>query len=169
MDRKRRRAALGSVAFFLVAPCVVAGVLPWLVSGWSMSEPSGVGWVRVAAGGALILGCLVVLVRAFARFVREGLGTPAPVAPTERLVVGGDYRFVRNPMYVAVVGIVLGQALLLASIPLLAYAVVGWLVMASFVRWYEEPVLHETYGAEYDRYREAVRAWWPRLRPWTQT
>jgi protein-S-isoprenylcysteine O-methyltransferase Ste14 len=68
-----------------------------------------------------------------------------------------------------VVGIVLGQALLLASLPLLVYAVVGWLVMASFVRWYEEPVLHETYGPEYDRYREAVRAWWPRLRPWTQS
>ena len=77
-------------------------------------------------------------------------------------MVGGDYRYVRNPMYVAVVGIVLGQALLLASVPLLAYAAVGWLVMASFVRWYEEPVLHETYGSEYDRYREAVRARWPR-------
>ncbi|MDP9219457.1 MAG: isoprenylcysteine carboxylmethyltransferase family protein, partial [Actinomycetota bacterium] len=93
-------------------------------------------------------------------------GTPAPVAPTERLVVGGDYRYVRNPMYVAVVAIVLGQALVFGSVALLGYAVAIWLFMASFVRWYEEPMLRRTYGADYARYCDAVRAWWPRLRPW---
>jgi len=106
------------------------------------------------------------LIRAFARFVTEGRGTPAPVAPTERLVVGGEYRFVRNPMYVAVVGAVLSQAMIFGSLPLLVYAAVVWAVMAAFVHWYEEPVLLERYGEEYQRYRHAVRAWWPRLRPW---
>jgi len=69
----------------------------------------------VVAGG-------IVLVQAFARFVREGAGTPAPVAPTERLVVGGLYRYVRNPMYLAVAATIVGQALLLGSAVLLAYA-----------------------------------------------
>ncbi len=81
------------------------------------------------------------VLRAFVRFVREGRGTPAPVAPTEELVVGGDYRFVRNPMYVGVVTAILGQALLFLDLWVLSYAVLAWAVMASFVRWYEEPVL----------------------------
>jgi len=109
---------------------------------------------------------VVLLVRAFARFVNEGRGTPAPVAPTERLVVGGEYRFVRNPMYVGVEAIILGQATLFGSAPLVLYALASWLGMAAFVRWYEEPVLRSRYGAEYDTYRKAVRGWWPRLRPW---
>src|SRR6266540_351001 len=94
-------------------------------------------------------------------------GTPAPVAPTETLVVGGLYRYVRNPMYVAVVAAVLGQALLLGRAVLLAYAAAVWLCVAAFVRWYEEPVLAARYGARYEAYRRAVPAWRPRLRPWT--
>ncbi len=168
MNARKRRAAVGSAVFFVAAPCVVAGVLPWWISGRMFEPPrSGLAAVPVVLGGVLVAAALVVLVRAFVRFVDEGLGTPAPVEPTERLVVGGDYRHVRNPMYVAVVTIVLGQALLFGSWALLTYAVLGWLVMASFVRWYEEPVLRERYGAEYERYRRHVRAWWPRLRPWT--
>jgi protein-S-isoprenylcysteine O-methyltransferase Ste14 len=157
------------VLFFLVAPCVVAGVLPWWISHWDGPGPIGpLDRARVLLGAALVLAGLTVLVRAFARFVHEGIGTPAPIAPTERLVVGGDYRYVRNPMYVAVVGIVLGQALLFASVPLLVYAVVVWLVTASFVRWYEEPTLADRFGSDYATYRASVRAWLPRLRPWTQ-
>ena len=108
-----------------------------------------------------------MLVQAFARFVAEGHGTPAPVAPTERLVIGGLYRYVRNPMYVAVVAAVLGQALLLGRPVLLAYAAAVWLCTAAFARWYEEPVLAARYGAQYEAYRRAVRAWLPRLHPWT--
>ena len=108
----------------------------------------------------------MVLVRAFARFVVEGRGTPAPIGPTERLVVGGDYRFVRNPMYLAVVSAVFGQAMIFGSVALLLYGAVVWAVMAAFVRWYEEPWLRERYGQEYDRYCAAVRAWLPRLRPY---
>jgi protein-S-isoprenylcysteine O-methyltransferase Ste14 len=100
------------------------------------------------------------------RFVREGRGTPAPVAPPEVLVVGGDYRYVRNPMYVAVVACVLGQALVLGSLALLGYAVVVWLGMAAFVRWYEEPTLRSQFGTDYEEYLGAVPAWIPRVRPW---
>ena len=119
----------------------------------------------MTVGVALLVVAIVVLVRAFARFVTEGRGTPAPVAPTERLVIGGEYRFVRNPMYVAVVGAVLAQAMIFGSLSLLAYAAVLWAVMAAFVHWYEEPVLLKSYGEEYQRYRQAVPAWLPRLRP----
>jgi protein-S-isoprenylcysteine O-methyltransferase Ste14 len=107
-----------------------------------------------------------MLLHAFARFVAEGAGTPAPVAPTERLVVGGLYRHVRNPMYVAVLTIIVGEALLLARPVLLVYAGVVAAAFAAFVAGYEEPVLAARYGAEYEAYRRAVPAWWPRRRAW---
>jgi protein-S-isoprenylcysteine O-methyltransferase Ste14 len=114
----------------------------------------------------LLLAGLIVLVGAFARFVMEGLGTPAPVAAPERLVVGGVYRFVRNPMYVAILAAIVGQALILGRLALLLYATVVWLISAAFVRFYEEPTLARRFGADYEAYRRAVPAWWPRLRPW---
>ena len=123
------------------------------------------GLVRVV-GFALILAGVAFLVHAFARFVVEGLGTPAPVAPTERLVVGGLYRHVRNPMYVAVLAIIVGQSLALGRPILLAYAAIVWVAVASFVRFYEEPTLSHRFGAQYEEYKRAVPAWWPRLRPW---
>jgi protein-S-isoprenylcysteine O-methyltransferase Ste14 len=164
---RRSAAAVGSAVFFVLAPGVVAGLVPWLISGWQVPGPrSPLAIVRITTGAVLLVVAVVVLVRAFARFVAEGGGTPAPVAPTERLVVGGDYRFVRNPMYLAVVTAVLGQAMIFASLALLTYALTVGAIMAAFVRWYEEPRLLERYGDQYQRYRKAVRAWVPRLRPW---
>ena len=96
----------------------------------------------------------------------EGLGTPVPVAAPERLVVGGVYRNVRNPMYVAILAVIVGQALLLGQLGLLLYAAGIWLITAAFVRFYEEPALRRRFGADYEAYRRAVPAWWPRLRPW---
>ena len=88
------------------------------------------------------------------------------MAAPQRLVVGGVYRYVRNPMYVAVLAMILGQALLLGQTVLLAYAALLWLVFASFVRFYEEPTSTARFGADYEAYRRAVPAWLPRLRPW---
>jgi protein-S-isoprenylcysteine O-methyltransferase Ste14 len=119
-----------------------------------------------ALGAVLLVAGLIALVGAFARFVVEGLGTPAPVAAPERLVVGGVYRYVRNPMYVAVLAAIVGQALLLGRLVLLLYAAGAWLVVAAFVRFYEEPTLTRRFGADYEAYRRAVPAWWPCLRPW---
>ena len=156
------RPALGSALFFAIAPGVVAGLGPWLITRWdagSMPLP-----LRVL-GGALILAGLPVLAHAFARFVREGGGTPAPVAPTSKLVVGGLYRWVRNPMYVAVGAVIAGQALLLGRWELAAYLTVFCAAVAAFVHGYEEPTLRARYGPQYDAYRRAVPAWWPRVRP----
>jgi protein-S-isoprenylcysteine O-methyltransferase Ste14 len=155
-------AAAGSSAFFALAPGVVAGVVPWWLTGWD-AEPAWLG-LRVLGALVLIVGA-IVLVHAFARFVAEGLGTPAPVAPTQHLVVGGLYRWVRNPMYVAVVACVAGQALLLGRPVLGVYALGLQVLFVAFVRGYEEPTLSARYGPEYDAYRRAVRGWWPRARP----
>jgi len=158
-------AAAGSTLFFALAPGMVAGLVPWLLTGWDTADPAWPWPVRVI-GAVLLAACAVVLIQAFVRFVREGRGTPAPVGPTERLVVGGLYRHVRNPMYVAVVGAIVGQALLLGRAVLLVYAALAGAGMALFVRGYEEPLLAARYGEQYRAYRRAVPGWLPRLRPW---
>ena len=159
----RASAAAGSLVFLVVEPGVIAGLIPGLLTGWDVADPP---WPLQLVGGLLIAGGVLVLLQAFARFVSEGLGTPAPIAPTEHLVVGGLYRYVRNPMYLAVAATIVGQALLLGRWVLLAYAAAFLVTVASFVHWYEEPTLHDRYGAEYDAYRCAVPGWWPRRRPW---
>jgi protein-S-isoprenylcysteine O-methyltransferase Ste14 len=158
---RRPSAAAGSALFFAVAPGVVAGFIPWALTGWETEDDWGL--VVQILGTVMIVAGAAVLVHAFARFVREGLGTPAPVAPTEHLVVGGLYRYVRNVMYIAVTMTILGQALLLGQVVLLVWAAVAWGAMAAFVVAYEEPTLADRYGEQYEEYRRAVPAWWPRL------
>ena len=161
------QAIAGSAVFFIAAPCVVAGLVPWLLTDHYRLPLSSVPGF-VLAGAILIVAAVAVLLHSFARFALEGLGTPAPVAPTERLVIGGVYRHVRNPMYVAVLSIILGQALLFSSWTVIAYAVIGAIVMGSFVKLYEEPTLARRYGAEYETYRRNVPGWLPRLTPWRE-
>jgi len=158
---------MGTVLFFFVAPGVVVGLVPWLLSGWRMADPFPFYAAVRMVGAVLVAAAVGFLVNAFVRFAVEGLGTPAPIAPTEHLVVGGIYRYLRNPMYVAVVAAIVGQAMLFGQSVLLWYAAGIALAQAGFVRFYEEPGLRRRYGAEYDAYRRAVPGWWPRLRPWT--
>lgn len=162
-SRRRSLAAMGSAIFFLLAPAVVAGLLPWSITRWRGGDAP---WPVRAGGIALLGAALLVLLSAFARFVTEGLGTPAPVVPTQRLVTGGMYRYVRNPMYLAVLAVIIGQALVLWRPILLAYAAVVALAFVAFVRGHEEPTLLRSFGVEYEAYRRAVPGWWPRLRPW---
>jgi protein-S-isoprenylcysteine O-methyltransferase Ste14 len=158
----RAKAAIGSAVFLLIAPGVVAGLVPWWLTGWDVDYEL---WIPLrVAGGALTALAAGVLLHSFGRFVLEGVGTPAPVAPTERLVSGGLYRYVRNPMYLAVVAAIAGQAVLLGQFELLIYAGAIQLIFVAFVHWYEEPTLHRRFGEEYDAYREAVPAWVPRRR-----
>lgn len=163
---RRAFAILGSAVFLVVAPGTVAVLAPRWISGWRM-QPPFLGLPALRVLGVLLLGAGVpVLVESFARFAVEGLGTPAPVFPTKHLVVRGLYRHVRNPMYVAVVAVILGQALLLGDLRLLEYAAAIWLAFHCFVLAYEEPTLRLTFGAEYDAFRAGVPRWLPRLRPW---
>ena len=164
---ERVRAILGSIVFLFVAPGIVAGVIPWWISGYRFEAPFlGIEAMRWLGVVFLVLGA-VLLLETFARFALQGRGTPAPIAPTRTLVVTGSYRFVRNPMYVAVVSLILGQALLFGSLWTLIYGLVVWLTVHLFVLSYEEPTLRSTYGAQYDVYRANVRRWLPRLTPWS--
>jgi protein-S-isoprenylcysteine O-methyltransferase Ste14 len=162
----RVRAWVGTIVFLFLAPGIVAGLIPLLITGWRMPDWGGWIWPVAIVAGLLILGGIVVLLDAFIRFARAD-GTPAPPVPTAHLVVVGPYRFVRNPMYVAVVAIILGQALLFGSWATVIYAAVAMTAVALFVRFYEEPTLERAYGDEYRTYKKNVRAWIPRLRPWT--
>jgi protein-S-isoprenylcysteine O-methyltransferase Ste14 len=114
----------------------------------------------------LIAAGILVVLESFGRFALEGVETPAPIFPTRHLVVNGFYRFVRNPMYVAVLSVIFGQALLFGSVGLLEYAVLPWLAAHLFVVGYEEPTLRRSFGAEYETYRANVPRWIPRLAPW---
>ena len=165
---RRPAAATASAVFFALAPGTVAGLVPWYLTRWQIRGPLAY-WAPVRVTGLimLILGG-AVLVEAFARFVSQGRGTPAPAAPAEHLVTGGLYRYVRNPMYIAVVAAITGQALALGQPVLLGYAAVVWVTIAAFVRWYEEPTLARQFGLNYEAYRRGVPAWRPRIRPWTQ-
>jgi protein-S-isoprenylcysteine O-methyltransferase Ste14 len=163
---RRPGAAIGSGIFFVLAPGLVAGLGPWLLTGWRV-RPIAFGWPLRVIGIGLIAVGLPVLVSAFYRFVVEGRGTPAPLAPPDQLVVGGFYRYVRNPMYVAVTSIIVGQALALGQLGLLWYAAVIAAAFYVFVKVYEEPDLTDRYGESYAAYRRAVPGWFPRLTPWT--
>lgn len=117
----------------------------------------------------LIVAGVPVLLDSFVRFALKGLGTPAPVFPTRHLVVSGWYRYVRNPMYLAVVAVIVGQGLLFGSVNVLAYALIPWLAAHLFVVFYEEPTLRRTFGAEYEIFCTNVPRWIPRLSAWQGT
>ena len=158
-----KAAIAGSAGFLVIAPGVVAGLVPWWLTGWQAGAAVPVpvrviGGVLIAAGSAALLG-------SFAQFAIEGRGTFAPLAPPEYLVVRGLYRYVRNPMYLAVLAVILGQALLLGRAVLVGYAAIVAAAFVAFVYGYEQPNLTRRYGAEYAAYRRAVPGWWPRLRP----
>ena len=120
--RKSTRDAVATALFLIVAPGAVVGLVPWLITGWR-EAPALLGFAPLRWLGMVLVGlCVLILLDSFWRFAREGLGSPAPVYPTERLVTTGLYRHVRNPMYVALVAGILGQALWLPSGALIIYA-----------------------------------------------
>ena len=159
-------AILGSALFFAVAPSTMGGLVPWWITRWEFRPPFFDLDATRAVGILLIVAGLPGIVDSFARFALQGLGTPAPIAPPQNLVVTGLYRYVRNPMYVAVVAVILGQGILFGDWRLLNYGGLMWLAFHAFVLAYEEPVLAESFGAQYEDFRANVPRWIPRLTPW---
>ena len=158
----------GSAIFLVIAPGTVVGYVPWRICHWHVEAPlAGLSLFRIL-GVLLIAAGLPVLLDSFARFAFQGLGTPAPIFPTRHLVVGGLYRYVRNPMYVAVVSLILGQGLFLGNVRVLEYGIAVWTAFHLFGLIYEEPALRSTYGSEYEDFCTNVHRWVPRLRPWRQ-
>ena len=162
---RRILAVLGSALFLVIAPSVAAGLVPWWISGWKV-QPPFFGFRPVRVFGFLLIATGVsVLVESFARFALQGLGTPAIVFPPQHLVVKGLYRYVHNPMYLAVVAVILGEAMILGNLQLVVYCTLVWLFSHLFVLTYEEPTLRKTFGAEYDSFCANVPRWIPRLTP----
>jgi protein-S-isoprenylcysteine O-methyltransferase Ste14 len=155
--------ALRSLVAAAALPGIIAGYVPWRYLGLAAaridwrSPPQLLGIVLVALGVGLLGVCIW-------EFAHRGRGTLAPVDPPQRLVVQGLYRFVRNPMYVSVTTILVGELLIAQTTALLLYCA-GWFVAVNlFVIGYEEPVLRHKFGASYERYTESVGRWIPRLR-----
>lgn len=154
-----------SVAWFAVTAGVGAGLVPWWLTGWRLRHPLPCWGLPATLGVLMIVVGLIPPVHVFVQFVRAG-GTPMPGAMTERLVVTGFNRYVRNPIYLGAIAIFLGEALVFWRLTMLLYAIAVWAGAAAFVRWYEEPALARRFGADYEEYRRAVPAWRPRLHPW---
>jgi protein-S-isoprenylcysteine O-methyltransferase Ste14 len=161
--QKYSLAILGSAIFLILAPGFVAGVVPYWISRWRVQAAFlGFPPIRFAGYVLLALGTFGLL-DSFARFVLHGMGTPAPVFPTRHLVIIGLYRYVRNPMYVAVVSTIVGQGFILGNAGLLEYGALIWLLFHVFVLFYEEPALKGSFGPEYTAYCAKVPRWIPRL------
>ena len=168
LPARHRIGVTASAADLVLQLGVVTGLVPWWLTGWRVRHPAPPwAWAPLrVAGAALLATGAVVPVHAFLRFVVQGVGSPAPIAPTQQPVVGGPYRYVRNPMYLAVTAVIIGQALLLGQPGLLGYAAVVGGATAAFAHGYEEPTLRRQFGGQYEAYRKAVPAWWPRRHPW---
>ncbi len=142
-----------------LGPGSVIGLVPWWLSHWQLRVTHAV-WQL--AGGLLFLAGAIPLADSIVRFVREGRGTPAPYAETDRLIVSGFYRYVRNPMYVGVMSMIFGQAILLWNFKILIYGCCAAFFVNLFVMVYEEPHLRRKYGAAYTTYQHRVGRWLPR-------
>jgi len=163
----RRQSLRRSAVFVVVVPGTIAVLIPHvLTDGWHRcGDLFGLpgGWI---AGIVLIGLGAPVLLDAIYRFASDGLGTPAPTMPTKHLVIIGPHRYVRNPMYIAVALIIIGQAFVLGQPVLVWYAAFFIAVTAAFVRFYEQPTLLRQFGDDYIRYCRSVRAWIPRATPY---
>jgi len=157
------RLALRSILWTILMPGVIAGYIPWRFFGVAHVHVTFASPVHILAlvmlglGAALLSACIW-------EFARSGRGTLSPVDPPRELVVRGLYRYVRNPMYLSVTMIVLGEVLLTGSRGLFIYWVVFFSAANLFVIGYEEPDLRRRFGASYERYTQQVRRWIPRLR-----
>lgn len=156
--------ALRSLLWTVLLPGLFAGYLPWRYFGLSrahiiLENPvSLIGVLMIGLGTALLLTCIW-------EFARSGRGTLSPVDPPRDLVVKGLYRYVRNPMYLSVTVVVLGEVLLTGSRPLFIYWAVWFVAVNLFVIGYEEPILRRRFGESYEHYTREVRRWLPRNHP----
>ena len=153
---------LSSLLWTILLPGVVAGYVPWAFFGVrdasvDLANPLQLlGLLFILAGAALLVACIV-------EFARSGRGTLSPIDPPKHLVVRGLSRYVRNPMYLSVTVILLGEVMLTRSGALALYWLIWFVVVNAFVIGYEEPTLRVQFGASYDEYMRTVARWIPRV------
>jgi len=152
---------LKTLLFTLIVPGTVAGLLPyWIVGGYSNIANVPITWI----GTLLLLIGSAIYFRCAWEFAVRGLGTPAPIAPTKYLVTTALHRYIRNPMYIGVFLVIVGEAVAFRSLHLAEYAASMLLAAHLFVIFYEEPTLLDQYGNSYEEYKRKVPRWIPRLR-----
>jgi len=160
---KQAGLAVRSLLWVVLVPGVVAGYVPWQYFGFRNTSLHHLGLAQIAGLDVLAAG-VVLLAACVWEFARSGRGTLSPLDPPRELVVRGLYRYVRNPMYLSVTMIVLGEALLARSRPLVVYWTFFFVAANVFVIGYEEPYLRSRFGRSYDDYVARVGRWIPRLR-----
>ena len=148
--------------FTIVVPGTVLLFVPYGLLAAELGPSVDLGLIRWFGLLPLSIG-LVIILYCFTTFVHRGRGTPAPYDPPQELVVAGLYRYLRNPQYVGVILVVVGEALLAEAPILSAYAAFLAIVYHLFVRYYEEPTLGRMFGDAYFRYCKAVPRWLPKL------
>jgi len=152
---------LKTLLFTFIVPSTVAVAIPrYLIGSFFLPAPDV---LTIAGAFVTCIGACIYLLCAW-EFAVRGLGTPAPIAPTKFLVVSGLHRYVRNPMYMGVALVILGEAILFRSLHLVEYAVTMLLIAHCFVILYEEPTLRRQFGESYERYRRSVPRWIPRFK-----
>ena len=149
-----------TVLFALWVPSIELALIPFFLVR-RFGQQFDLGHMRLLALILFVPGCAVIL-RCFVEFIRRGHGTPAPYDPPRRLVIAGLYRYARNPQYIGVILVVLGEAVFFGSFALLAYAAFFAIGYHLFVRFYEEPTLNKLFGEDYTRYRATVPRWMPK-------
>jgi protein-S-isoprenylcysteine O-methyltransferase Ste14 len=152
---------LKTILFTILVPGSVLVLIPsWILGGFSKPEKAPLTWLGLLL---IVLGA-AIYVRCAWEFAVRGLGTPAPIAPTKFLVTTALHHYVRNPMYIGVLGVLLGEAALFRALVLLTYAAFCFAAVYLFVIFYEEPTLRRQFGESYEEYRRSVPRWIPKLR-----
>jgi protein-S-isoprenylcysteine O-methyltransferase Ste14 len=163
LERAAWWSLLKTGVFTVVVPGTVALLIPRWLLGPAQSAPTPFPILREILGIFLIgIGTLLYL-RCAWDFAVRGLGTPLPLDAPRRLVIQGLYRYVRNPMYLGVGSVILGEAVLYGSMRVGIYFAAAWIFWQLFVVFYEEPTLRRMFGEEYEDYRRRVPRWIPRL------
>jgi protein-S-isoprenylcysteine O-methyltransferase Ste14 len=152
---------LKTILFTIFVPGTVLGLVPrWLLGGFPRPEPGLLTWLGVIiflVGAAIYFRCAW-------EFAVRGLGTPAPIAPTKFLVTTALHRYVRNPMYIGVFGVLLGEMVTFRSVALVEYGAFVCVAVQLFVLFYEEPALRRQFGESYEEYRRTVPRWIPKFK-----
>ncbi len=152
---------LQTILFTIAVPGSVLVLIPsWILGGFPKPMPGPLKWLGILV---MSLGA-VIYFRCAWEFAVRGLGTPAPIAPTKFLVTTALHRYVRNPMYIGVFSVLLGEALLFRAVLLLAYAAFCFTAAYFFVIFYEEPTLRRQFGESYEEYRHSVPRWIPKFK-----
>jgi len=132
----------------------------WIVGNGAFANPRNWGWIIIAIGGVIVIGCMF-------EFAWQGIGTPAPIDPPRQLVISGLYRWVRNPMYVGLGLLLLGEGLTFPRLTITMLVMIAslWVLLSFLIIGVEEPTLRQKFGDDYIEYCKHVRRWIPRLRP----